>query len=230
MARNVLVTGASGNLGRALVRKFLAAGDRVIGTFMPEEAIDHQQFGAGFVPSFIDLFNEMETAALIDNLIREYGSIDTAILTVGGFAMGNLASTDSTEIRIQFRLNFESAYHTARPLFSHMMARGKGRIFMIGSRPGLDMKSGTGAVAYSLSKSLVFRLAELLNAEAGNSGVTVSVIVPSIIDTPANRAAMPGADFTKWVQAEEISEVIFFYASGQAAAIREPLIKLYKNA
>jgi NAD(P)-dependent dehydrogenase (short-subunit alcohol dehydrogenase family) len=111
-----------------------------------------------------------------------------------------------------------------------MMKQGYGRIFMIGSRPGLDMKSSKGMIAYGLSKSLIFRLAELMNDEAKGKNVVSSVIVPSTIDTPQNRKAMPESDPAKWVKAEEIAEIISFYCSEKGAILREPVIKVYGNS
>ena len=101
---------------------------------------------------------------------------------------------------------------------------------MVGSRPGLDAKSGKGMIAYSLGKSLIFRLAELMNNEAKGQDVVTAVLVPSTIDTPQNRKAMPNADPGGWVQPEAIAETIYFYCTEQAAALREPVIKLYNNS
>ena len=111
-----------------------------------------------------------------------------------------------------------------------MAKQNNGRIFIIGSRPGLDAKNGKGMVAYGLAKSLVFRLAELLNDEARGQNVVASIVVPSTIDTEANRKAISNADFTGWVKAEQIADVIYYYSSEAASALREPVIKVYNNA
>ena len=130
----------------------------------------------------------------------------------------------------QYRLNFETAYNVARPVFVQMMKQGAGRIFLVGSRPGLDMSNANGMVAYGLGKSLIFRLAELMNAEAKGTNVVTSVIVPSTIDTPQNRQSMPDADFTKWVTPESIAAIIFFHTTVAAAALRDPVVKMYNKA
>ena len=101
---------------------------------------------------------------------------------------------------------------------------------MVGSKQGLSSKNGKGAVAYGLAKSLLFRLAELMNAEAKGKNVVVSVVVPSTIDTPPNREGMPDAQFENWVKAESIADVIYWYCTSEASAIREPVIKVYNNA
>jgi NAD(P)-dependent dehydrogenase (short-subunit alcohol dehydrogenase family) len=108
-----------------------------------------------------------------------------------------------------------------------MLAQREGRLFLIGARPGLDMRDGVGMTAYALSKSLVFRLAELLNQEAKGTGVTATVIVPSVIDTPVNRAAMPDADYSRWVLPENIAELIHYHSTESAADLRETVLRIY---
>ena len=141
--------------------------------------------------------------------------------------MGHIADTTTIAINKQYRLNFETAYNVARPIFLQMQKQNGGRIFLIGSKPGLDAHSGKGMVAYALAKSLLFRLAELMNDEGKDLNVVTNVIIPGTIDTPQNRSAMPNADFSKWVTAENISNVILYYCSQDAGAIREPIIKMY---
>ncbi|HYC38919.1 MAG TPA: SDR family NAD(P)-dependent oxidoreductase [Chitinophagaceae bacterium] len=224
--QTVLVTGASGNLGRAVALKFLQEGYRVVGSTAPrhgETPFEHQHF-TGLQA---DLSKESEAQAFFDRAVAVLKQVRVAVLTVGGFAMGKIADTTSSEIEKQYRLNFETCYHVARPAFRHMLEHGFGRIFLVGARPGLDMKQGKAMIPYALSKSLVLRLAELINEEAKGTDVVCSVIVPSTIDTPQNRASMPDANFAKWVKPDRIAEVIAFYCSSAAADIREPLIKIY---
>ena len=139
-------------------------------------------------------------------------------------------STKTSDILKQYKLNFETTYNVARPVFVHMMQQGMGRIFIIGSKPGLEARYGKGMAAYSLSKSLIFRLAELMNEEAKGSNVVTSVIVPSTIDTPQNRQSMPEAKHDTWVKPEQIAHVIQFYSDDASSVIREPVIKVYNNA
>ncbi|MGQ0739612.1 MAG: SDR family NAD(P)-dependent oxidoreductase [Bacteroidota bacterium] len=225
--RTIIITGASGNMGQAVVKKFLAEGYHVTGTVIPNDPVKIEISHADFETSTADLMNEMAAAEMVKAVLAKTGSIDVAVLTVGGFAMGNIADTGSADILKQYKLNFETAYHVARPVFAQMMQQGRGRIFLIGSRPGLSIHNSKGMVAYGLAKSLIFRLAELMNDEAERTNVVTVVVVPSTIDTPQNRAAMPSADFSKWVTPEAISEVILFYCSEEAAILREPVIKLY---
>jgi NAD(P)-dependent dehydrogenase (short-subunit alcohol dehydrogenase family) len=227
--KHILVTGASGNLGKALVHKFLAAGHKVSGLVIPN---DPQTFDPDpeFARFEADLNNESGTEQTINRIIADRGAIHAAILTAGGFAMGSLSDTGSNDIMGQYRLNFETAYHVVRPLFSHMKEQGYGRIFLVGSRPGADMKAGKKMIGYALSKSLVFRLAEILNAEAGNDNLVCSVIVPSTIDTPQNREAMPNADFSTWMDPNAMASIVEFYCSPEADGLREPILKMYNKA
>lgn len=228
--KTIIITGASGNLGQALVKKFLSGGYNVVGTIIPNDPVKTDINDSKFEKVVVDLMNEEATQGFIDSVISKNGSIDAAVLTVGGFAMGKVVDTKTSDILKQYKLNFETAYNTARPVFSQMMKQNSGRIFMIGSRAGSQMSHSKGLTAYGLSKSLIFRLAELMNDEAKNHNVVASVIVPSTIDTPQNRQSMPEADFSKWVKPEAIADVISFYCSEEAAILREPVIKVYGNS
>lgn len=228
--KTILVTGASGNMGQAVARKFLKEGFRVTGTVIPNDPVRIGIDDPAFHTSTANLMDEEAAAAMVKEISAKNGSIDAAVLTVGGFAMGDIAATSSADILKQYKLNFETAYHVARPVFAQMLQQGQGRIFLVGSRPGLDMQQGKGMTAYALGKSLVFRLAELMNEEAKGTNVVTIVVVPSTIDTPLNRASMPGADFSKWVSPDAIADAIYFYCSDAASALREPVLKLYNGA
>jgi NAD(P)-dependent dehydrogenase (short-subunit alcohol dehydrogenase family) len=165
----------------------------------------------------------------VTTIIEKYGSIDVAVLTAGGFAMGNIESTKMADINQQILLNFTTAYNISRPVFLQMMQQNKGRIFLTGSQAGLDTSHAKGVTAYGLSKSLLFDLAKIMNAESKGKNVVTAMIVPGIIDTPQNRKSMPGSDFSSWTTAEQIADVIYFYSSDEASVIREPVIKVYNN-
>ncbi|MEO9099171.1 MAG: SDR family NAD(P)-dependent oxidoreductase [Ginsengibacter sp.] len=225
--KTIIVTGASGNLGQAVVKKFIDEEYRVIGTVHKTGSNSGDN---NFEEAELDLLNEEDSQKFVSGVIEKYGAIDVAVLTAGGFVSGDIGKTQIGDITKQYQLNFETAYNIARPVFLQMMKQGSGRIFLIGSRQGLNILKGKGALAYGLSKSLLFRLAELLNEEAKNKNVVVNVIVPSVIDTPSNRESMPDANFSDWVVPSAIADVIYFYSSDAANAIREPLIKMYNNA
>jgi len=230
MTKIAIVTGASGNLGQAVVKKYIEEGYNVIGTVIPNDPVALDFPDDRFEKVVVDLMNEEDSVKFISSIVDKYKSIDAAVLTVGGFAMGKIADTSTADIMKQYKLNFETAYNTARPVFVQMLKQNNGRIFLIGSRPGMDAKNGKGMVAYGMAKSLIFRLAELMNEEAKGYNVVTSVVVPSTIDTPQTRKAMPGADFSNWVKAEEIADVIYYHCSDEANALREMVIKVYGNS
>lgn len=223
--KTALITGATGNLGTAVVNKFLAEGYRVVGT-VNKKAPTSSPFEA----MYVDLNDEADTEALVDSIVEKYGAIDVLVATAGGFAMGNIHTTKSSDLAFQYQLNFETAYHVVKPAFRHMLQRGSGRIFLLGSRPGVEDKGAKDVMAYALSKSLLQKLATMLNEEAANKDVVTSLIVPSIIDTPANRKAMPDANFEAWVKPESVADIIYFYCTEAAAAIRQPVIKAYNRS
>ncbi len=228
--KTAIVTGASGNMGQAVIKKFIDEGYKVVGTIIPNDPVPIEFPEDKLEKVVVDLMNEDDSEKFVTNIISKYGSVDAAVLTVGGFAMGSVAETKTSDIAKQYKLNFETAYNTARPIFVQMLKQNSGRIFIIGSRPGLDAKSGKGMVAYGLAKSLIFRLAELMNDEAKGKNVVTAVVVPSTIDTPQNRKSMPDADPSKWVKPEAIADAIYFYCTDAAAVLREPIIKVYHNS
>jgi NAD(P)-dependent dehydrogenase (short-subunit alcohol dehydrogenase family) len=228
--KTALVTGASGNMGQAVIRQLIADGYFVFGTLIPNDPVHTDFPPENFKGIEANLSDEAAASSMIQTILTEKKSVDAAILTVGGFAMGDIANTSSADILKQYKLNFETTYHVARPVFTAMMKAGKGRIFLVGSKPGSGMEKSKGMVAYGLAKSLIFRLAELMNGEAAGKNVVTSVIVPSTIDTPQNRKSMPDADFSKWVKPESIAKVVSFYCSDDAADLREPLIRIFNNS
>lgn len=228
--KTTIVTGASGNLGQAVVNRFLAAGHHVIGTMIPSEPNNLGIHGKYFETAVVDLLQQEATQQFIELVAVKHKTIDVAVLTVGGFATGDIEVTKTADIEKMLQLNFFTAYNVARPVFMQMMKQKYGRIFLIGAKPGASMKNSGGMVAYGLSKSLIFRLAELMNDEAKGLDVVTSVVVPSTIDTPQNRHAMPAADYTKWVTPEAIAEIIYFHAGPEGSVLREPIIKVYGRA
>ncbi len=228
--KTAIVTGASGNMGQAVVKKFIEEGYFIIGTVIPGDSTPINFPADKFEKVVVDLGDEDASVKFVEMVISKYKNIDAAVLTVGGFAMGSIADTKTSDVSKQYKLNFETAYNVARPVFVQMIKQNSGRIFIIGSKPGLSAKNGKGMVAYGLAKSLIFRLAELMNDEAKGKNVVTSVVVPSTIDTPPNRKAMPGATFDNWVKPEAIADVIYWHCTEEAAVLREPVIKVYNKA
>ena len=228
--KTVLITGANGNLGSAVTKEFLGKGYRVVATVVTEAMISDLPPHAHLEVRVVDLGNEEETASFIQTVISTYKKIDAALMLVGGFAMGNIAATSTADIQKQFALNFETAYHVTRPLFSHMLGNVNGRLVFIGSRPAMEAVQGSNLWASGLSKSLLFKLAEYLNAEAKGRNVTATVVAPSTLDTPLNRKSMPDVDPTTWVQPAALAEILEFIVSDNGSPLRETVCKVSNNA
>lgn len=218
--KTAIVTGANGNLGQAVIKKFIMEGYMVTGTMLPGEPVRPDLPADQYEAVELDLLNEEQSESFTRDFFKKHERIDAAVLTVGGFAMGKIEDTPAAAINKQYRLNFETAYHLARPVFVQMLKQGHGKIFFVGAKPGLNASFSKGMVAYGLAKSLIFRLAEMMNDEAAGSAVSAFVIVPGTIDTPLNRIAMPRADYTKWKNPDELAEIIYDCFT---ASIRQPM-------
>ena len=229
MKKNVLITGASGNLGKATVEKFLSEGYTVIATVTPGKPLGFDAEGVHAYEA--DLTDEKSVDTVVKQIITDHTTLDAALLLVGGYASENIQNTDGALLKKMFALNFDTAYFVARPVFQQMLAQPNGgRIIFVGSRPALLAKEGKNSLAYGLAKSLIFKFADVLNAEGSSKNVTASVIVPSTIDTEVNRKAMPDKDFTAWVKPEEIAESMAYLCSARSNALRETVLKLYNRA
>lgn len=227
--KTAIISGAGGALGSAVRKKFLDKGYFVAGTYRHLPDTTTEPLHNNEKRYVVDLLNESETQKTVEEIVEVQKGIDVLICTAGGFAMSNIEKATYADIQKQIDLNFKTSYHLVRPAFMQMQQQGYGHIFLTGSRQGLYPKLGTHALGYTLSKSLLFSLSQSLNA-AAKGDVVVSVVVPSMIDTPANRRDMPDADFSKWASPERIAEVIAFYSSDKAKIIREPVIKVYNQS
>lgn len=228
--KTVIITGANGNMGMAVTKSLLSKGYRIIVTVA--SATDKKDFDSlnGLDIQVVNLMEEEAAASFVRECIARYSAIDAALLLVGGFTAGKIRDTSAADLHKQFSLNFETAYFMARPLFQHMMDKNRGRLVFIGARPALNPAQGHALLAYSLSKSLLFKLAEFLNEEASGKNVAVAVVVPSTLDTPLNRKSMPDVDPVDWVKPEQVADVMEFLISDKGETLREPVVKVYNNA
>ena len=207
--KTIIITGASGNLGTSLVAYFLKENWQVIGLVHRIKNTAHKN--SKYKEIAVDLTDENSTAGIIKSIVQEFGNIHSVILTAGGFTVGDIEHTSVEDIQSQFTLNFITAYNITRPVLNQMKLQYFGKIFFIGSGAGMDTRNGNGVTAYSLSKSLLFQLANIINAENIDNEIQAQVIVPGIIDTPQNRADMPDADFSKWEKPEQIAAIVGKY-------------------
>lgn len=225
--RVVLVTGASGGLGVHVTQAFLEVGATVIGT---SRKIQQSDFTG---PDFTALPGEISTPAgakaLVDTVITRFGRLDVLAHTVGGFAGGqSVADTDDATFQSMFDLNVNAFFHILRASLPALRKSGSGRIIAIGSRAALDPGAGVGA--YSASKAAMVSLAKTVALENRDAGVTANVILPGTMDTPANRAAMPGADFSRWVQPANVASLAVWLASEAAKDVNGATIPVYGDA
>lgn len=227
MKLNVLITGATGNLGKVVVAKFLNEGHQVIAISSNERSLSELPERVKWYRA--DLTNELSTKETIVKITEDYKKIDVAILLAGGFAMGNMNNTSLVAIHEMIALNFDTAFSVIQPVFNQMIKQSSGKIILIGARPAIEHRGGKEMIAYALSKSLILKFTELLNAEGKDKGITASVLVPGTIDTPANRKAMPTADRTSWVSPEELAESMLYLISENGKSLRETVLKFYGN-
>jgi NAD(P)-dependent dehydrogenase (short-subunit alcohol dehydrogenase family) len=229
--KHIIVTGAKGNLGAVVVTKFLDSGYRVTGTVSARESSHNESENAQLEYYSIDLVDAEASKRFVESVSAKHNVIDGAVLTVGGFAGGKLTETSKNDFEKMFALNFITAFNIVQPVLKQMLTQPDGgRIILIGSKPGMSAREAKGSVAYGLSKSLLFRLAEIINLEGKGKNIFASVIVPSTIDTPQNRSAMPSANFNDWVKAEDIAAVTEFVFSKNAVALRDEVIEVTGNS
>ncbi len=222
MRRNIIVTGAAGALGTSVVEKFKREGYHVIALLRPghdevsEEADDSYEVDASDEHAVLEFVREFQ---------MQYNDLDAIAMIVGGFAMGNLESTTQKDLLSMFQLNFFSAFHLVQGFLPIMKKQQKGTFLFVGARPALQLEDAIHTVAYSLSKKLILSLSEILAEEVKDSQIRTHVFVPSILDTANNRASMPDADFTKWVNPNDVAEAMHYAVN--TPALRNMTFKLY---
>jgi NAD(P)-dependent dehydrogenase (short-subunit alcohol dehydrogenase family) len=230
----VLVTGGTGVLGRAVTEAFAKAGASVSVSYRsPREAtVLRNQLGplenkVTLMES--DLMKEESVSSLVGTILRQFGRIDILTNVVGGYAGGPaIHETDEKDFDFMLNLNLKTAFHISKAVLPSMIAHKQGKIVHIASRTGLKGEATVGP--YSISKAGVIRLTETIADEVSDSGISCNCLMPSTIDTEANREAMPDADFTKWVKPEEIARVILFLCSDDGKVINGAAIPVYGRA
>ena len=229
--KKVLITGATGEVGSAVVAATAAAGHRVL-AFGRKELGELPETWAKERVSYhrIDLGAENETEALLLQLFEQEGHIDAAFLLAGGFKEGSIHETLSKDIDEQVHINFRTTYHVLRPLFAHMCAQKGGDLCMIAGRGAILPSKGGFALGYTLAKGMLCTLAATLDVEGRAHGVRTKLLVPSIIDTPTNRRAMPEADPTTWVPIEEVAATLLWLIDAKSRSWSEVVVKLYNKS
>ena len=232
--KSAIVTGGTGGLGRSVVGALLGAGASVAVPFRkPGELKSLRQSagigGARLTGSALDLTDEAAVLDAFRRFGKELGGLDILVNAAGGFAGGSPAHETPWSVwQQQLDLNLKTAVIASRAAAPSLIARGGGAIVNVSSRPAAG--DGKNLAAYASAKRALLQLTEAMAAELRDSGVTVNAILPSVIDTPANRASMPKADFSKWPRPEEIARVILFLVGPDARLISGAHIPVYGGA
>jgi len=214
----VLITGGAGALGQTVVPAFVSTGASVIlGDRTPVQM-------SGITALKADFTDHTQVRNLVDEVIRTSGRLDALINLVGGFATGRLVETDVSLWQRMLTMNLTSAFLLSQAVLPFMLQHGQGRIVHVAARAALE--PFTGAAAYIVSKTGLIGLIRTLSSELEGSGVTVNAVLPSTIDTPANRRAMPAADPSKWARPDSIAHTLTFLASDAASQIKGALIPI----
>ena len=224
----IIVTGAAGNVGSALAAHLAIRGAVVAAVDTVKdrlEAVVAGLPGAGHLAlSTYDLTDFVATDALVAHVVATAGRLDAVGTTVGGFAMAKLAEAGLDQWDAMFALNVKTTWNIYRASVPAIRLAGGGALVGIGSAAGLR---GSGEMAaYSATKSAVMRLTESLADELRADGIRVNAVLPTTIDTPQNRAAMPGADSSRWVKPAQIADVMGFLLSDAASAVSGQLLQV----
>jgi NAD(P)-dependent dehydrogenase (short-subunit alcohol dehydrogenase family) len=215
-----LITGAAGNLGRAAAAAFASAGSNLVLLGHDEKGLRAAFGGENERRSFAiaDVTDAESTARAVQRALERFGRIDVLCNIAGGFEMGKPVHETSDETwEHMLDLNARSVLNTARAVVPAMLAARYGKIVNVSATAALAGKANMGA--YAAAKSAVTRLTESMSAELRDKGINVNCVLPSIIDTPQNRAAMPKADPARWVAPQALAEVLLFLASDKSSAI-----------
>lgn len=225
--RHVVVTGGAGALGSALVRALVEQGARCHVPYLHEAEAqrfplrDHAQ--VRLAPGG-DLADEAAVARFYEDVPKLWASIHIA----GGFAMSPVAATDKAALMQQLDMNFVSCFLCCRAAVNAIVRAGDGgRIVNVAARPALEPRTGAGMAAYTASKAAVAAMTAALAEEVAKDGILVNAVAPSIMDTHANRAAMPKADFAAWPKVEEVAATIVFLASPENKVTRGGIVPVY---
>ena len=229
-----LVAGGTGGLGRAVSLAFLEEDAKVVVTYRKQEEFDALKSaadasGSGLEGHGVDVTDEAAVRQLVERVLAKYGRLDALVNAVGGYAGGVKFWELETKVFDQMlALNLRSGYALSRAALPVMLKQGRGAIVNVASKAAFD--HAAGVAAYAASKAAAVAMMDSLAADIKGTGVRVNSILPSIIDTGANRKAMPKADFAKWPKPEDIARVILFLCSEDARVIHGAAIPVYGDS
>lgn len=227
----VIITGASGNLGVAVAKAFAAQGANLVLVDRSREHLEHAGFkdDARTLLSITDLLDQAQVDAMVKAAVAKFGGVHVLCNIAGGFRMGEAVHETSDKTwGFLFDINARTLLHAARAVVPQMLSQSanengsRGKIINIGAFGA--QKGGANMGAYAASKAGVMRLTESMAAELREQGINVNAVLPTIIDTPQNRADMPNADPNKWVAPEALADVVLFLASDASRAVHGALV------
>lgn len=226
----VLITGATGGFGPHVVKAFAAMGARIslIGRKQEEAegvARDLDLSAEQALPFAADVTSAASLALWLEAVKQKWGRADVLVNIAGGYKSKAVLDMEESDWDFMLNLNARSVFLTCKAVLPLMLAQKRGKIINIGAKQALT--AGRKSAGYAASKAAVLRLTEALSAEVREQGININVILPSTIDTPANRAGQPDADYGKWVSPEDLAAVILFLASDAANAIHGAQIPVY---
>jgi NAD(P)-dependent dehydrogenase (short-subunit alcohol dehydrogenase family) len=231
----VIITGGTGALGREVTKEFLEAGSRPSIPYIVDEEIDllKQGLGSSFFSklylSRVDVSQWPQINAFVSEVANRESRIDILVNLVGGYFGGPMIhETEERDWDRMMNLNLKSQFLSCKAVLPHMIQKKYGRIVNVASESALHGEATLGI--YSISKSGIVRLTEAISEEVRLEGITANCVMPRIIDTPANRKAMPDADFSLWPKPSEVAKLILFLASDEASAITGASIPLIGRA
>ena len=229
--RVAVVAGGTGGLGRAVSLAFLEEGAKVFVTYRKEEEfVALKNSAAANLSSLegrqVDVTDESASAEFVNGIVAQHGALDVLVNTIGGYAGGvKLWDMKTAILDNMLALNLRSGYVLARAVLPAMLKAGRGSVVNIAAKAAID--HAAGAAAYAASKAGAVALMDSLAADCTGTGVRVNSVLPSIIDTPANRRAMPNSDFQKWPKPEDIAQVVLFLSSDAAKTIHGAAVPVY---
>jgi len=223
----VLITGGTGAFGRTLVKRFLDTGAKTIASFRNEtEAVKLKRVNPQVEIIKLDISSEKEILKAVPILIRKFTKIDILVNTVGGYLGGkNVTQLGEDEWEAMMNLNLKSAFLISKHVIPIMKSGNGGKIIHVSSKTGL--KSDGYDSAYAASKAALIRFVESISLEFREDKISINCILPTTIDTEANRRAMPNADFGKWLSSEDLANVVLFLSSSDSKVINGAAIQTY---
>ncbi len=229
--RVAIITGGTGALGRAVVSAFIEEGAMTVCTYIVDEelkGLSSMSKNPNLLLIKSNLTKEKQVAKLVQKTQGRFRKIDVLVNIVGGFVYSKIQDTDEKTWDRMMNMNLKSTFLCSKAVLPQMIKQNYGRIINISSRAALKGLAGVGA--YSASKAGVLNLTETIADEVKDHDINVNAILPSTIDTPANRKDMPNSDFSKWVKPEEIARVMVFLASDDSKPISGAAIPVYGKA